>query len=115
MLSSLIFSAQKMKNVKVIKTSKLCDGPSKLCISMNITKQHLNRIDLTNLKNDKIWLEDDPEFDKKKFKIVHSSRIGIASAGVEWSTKPLRFYILSNDSVSKRDKAAEEELNFELG
>lgn len=81
---------------------------------MDITKHNLNKIDLTDTNNDKIWLEDDPNFDKEKIKIVYCSRIGIASAGVEWSIKPLRFYIFNSDSVSKRDKAAEEELNFEL-
>lgn len=80
---------------------------------MNITKQHLNKMDLTDLENNDIWLEDDPFFDKEKIKIVRTSRIGIASAGREWATKPLRFYILHNDSVSKRDKAAEKELDFD--
>ncbi|XP_018569225.1 probable DNA-3-methyladenine glycosylase [Anoplophora glabripennis] len=108
------FRVRKVKSIQnEIKTTKLCDGPSKLCISMNITKQNLNKIDLTDLKNDKMWLEDDPDIDKE-IRIVHTSRIGIASAGVEWTIKPLRFYILNNDSISKRDKAAEEELDFDI-
>lgn len=84
-------------------------------MSMNITKQNLNKIDLTDLNNDKIWLEDDPDTNKENIKIVYTSRIGIATAGVEWAIKPLRFYLLNSDSVSKRDKAAEEELAFDLG
>ncbi|KAJ8970213.1 hypothetical protein NQ314_001360 [Rhamnusium bicolor] len=94
---------------KLIKTSKLCDGPSKLCIAMNITKADFNKVDITDPENTAMWLEDDPEFDQEKI-IVHTSRIGIASAGVEWANKPLRFYILNNDSVSKRDKKAEKDL-----
>ncbi|XP_018569218.1 probable DNA-3-methyladenine glycosylase [Anoplophora glabripennis] len=109
------FRAQKMKSKKnEIKTSKLCDGPSKLCISMNITKQNLNKVDVTDPENREIWLEDDPEFEKENIKIVHTSRIGIASAGVEWASKPLRFYILNNDSVSKRDKVAEEDFHSDV-
>ncbi|KAJ8925042.1 hypothetical protein NQ315_001213, partial [Exocentrus adspersus] len=108
------FRAQKLKtNKNAIQPPKLCDGPSKLCISMNITKESMNKLDLTDLSNDTMWLEDDPDFDRDGMKIVCTSRIGIASAGVEWATKPLRFYILHNDSVSKRDKAAEEELDFD--
>lgn len=78
---------------------------------MNITKQYLNKIDVTDLENNEIWLEDDPDHDKKDINIVCSSRIGVASAGREWATKPLRFYILNSESVSKRDKAAEKEFN----
>ncbi|XP_028151354.1 uncharacterized protein LOC114344732 isoform X2 [Diabrotica virgifera virgifera] len=97
--------AQKSKSIKNFKPTKLCDGPSKLCMAMDITKEYINKLDLTDLKNDKLWLEDDPEFEQN-FTVVHSARIGINRAE-EWNTKPLRFYILSNDSVSKRDKAAE--------
>lgn len=38
--------------------------------------------------------------------MIHSARIGINRAE-EWNTKPLRFYILNNESISKRDKIAE--------
>lgn len=95
---------------KLIKSSKLCDGPSKLCMAMNITKAHFNKVDITDPENNEMWLEDDAEFENEKITIVHTSRIGIASAGAEWSQKPLRFYILNNDSVSKQDKKAEREL-----
>ncbi|XP_023028411.2 uncharacterized protein [Leptinotarsa decemlineata] len=101
--------AQKNKRGKQIETiSKLCDGPSKLCIAMNITKENCNKIDLTDLKNEDIWLEEHPEI-VEDFTVVHTSRIGINNAG-EWTTRPLRFYILGNKCVSKRDKLAEKEL-----
>lgn len=98
------FRAEKSKSPKSFKPLKLCDGPSKLCIAFNITKD-LNKMDLTDLQNDLFWLEDDPEWDED-FKVIHSARIGINRAE-EWNTKPLRFYILNHESVSKRDKAAE--------
>ncbi|CAH1281818.1 unnamed protein product [Diabrotica balteata] len=97
--------AQKHKSIKNFKPAKLCDGPSKLCIAMDITKEYINKLDLTDLKNNNLWLEDDSEFEQD-FTVVHSARIGIKRAE-EWNTKPLRFYILNNDSVSKCDKAAE--------
>lgn len=36
--------------------------------------------------------------------------MGIESAGREWADKPLRFYLLGNPSVSKRDRGREREL-----
>ncbi|KAJ8957524.1 hypothetical protein NQ318_020562 [Aromia moschata] len=100
------------KGRRILKFSKLCDGPSKLCIAMNITKDNLNKADLTDPQNNTIWLEDDPKFDSKKITVVHTSRIGIASAGKLWASRPLRFYILNNDSVSRRDKKVEKELEL---
>ncbi|CAH1099993.1 unnamed protein product [Psylliodes chrysocephalus] len=100
------FRVQKTKsnNTKSLKIAKLCDGPSKLCIAFDIKKENVNKINLTDLKNDSLWLEDDPFYDD--FKVIHSARIGINRAE-EWNTKPLRFYILNNESVSKRNKTAE--------
>lgn len=87
-----------------MKITELCNGPSKLCISLNITKDNCNKLDLS--QNDLLWLEFDPEF-KDNIQIVRTSRIGIKSAGVDWASKPLRFYIFKNLYVSKRDKQAE--------
>lgn len=81
----------------------MCNGPSKLCISFNITKNLCNKLDLCN--NEELWIEDDSC--SEDIQIVTSSRIGIESAGEEWANKPLRFYILGNSSVSKRDKIVE--------
>lgn len=94
----------KYSNTKKLKLTELCNGPSKLCISMNITKENCNMLDLS--ASDALWLEVDPEF-KENIQIVRTNRIGIQSAGVEWASKPLRFYILQNPYVSKRDKKAE--------
>lgn len=61
-------------------------------------------------ENDELYVETHPEYDDSNFKIVKTSRIGINSAGEEWAKKPLRFYILNNCFVSKRDKKAEKDL-----
>lgn len=89
-----------------IKSVNLCNGPSKLCIAMNITKQNANKLDLTDLLNDQLlWIEDGPTVNQRN--IVHTSRIGIGPSAEEWIVKPLRYYISTNHSVSKRDKNAE--------
>ncbi|KAJ8976896.1 hypothetical protein NQ317_014067 [Molorchus minor] len=87
------FRAQKAKKKKVLKSPELANGPSKLCMAMNITKDKQNKLDLTDLQNDQMWLEDDPEFDDTKIKVVHTTR---------------------NESVSKRDKKAEKDLDPSL-
>lgn len=91
------------KTKKKLKVNELCNGPSKLCKSLNITKILCNKLDLCN--NDELWIEND-DYDEE-INIVTSSRIGIESAGEEWANKPLRFYILGNSSVSKKDKTVE--------
>lgn len=87
---------------KKLKQHELANGPSKLCIAFSITKEH-NKYSMCSHKG--IWIEEDSK--KNEFSIVSCSRIGIDSAGTEWASKPLRFYILGNNSVSKRDKKAE--------
>lgn len=77
-------------------------------MSLNITKANTNKVDLAD--NEVLWIEDPDKMDE--FKVVSTSRIGIASAGEEWAKKELRFYILGNPCVSKRDKKAES--NFEI-
>lgn len=89
---------------QLYKIHELCNGPSKLCMSMNIEKKNLNKENMIN--SDQLWLEEDEDY-KNDHKVVVTSRIGIASAGSEWANKPLRYYIFGNSSVSKRDKNAE--------
>ncbi|KAF5304422.1 hypothetical protein FQR65_LT07952 [Abscondita terminalis] len=99
----------KAKNLsKQFKDHELGNGPSKLCMSMNITKDACNKIDMCT--SDSLWIEDDPNYENN-FKTVVTSRIGIQSVGEEWAKKPLRFYILGNTSVSRRDRSAESNLN----
>ncbi|KRT80772.1 hypothetical protein AMK59_5859, partial [Oryctes borbonicus] len=77
------------KSKKDIKLKDLCNGPSKLCTSFQITKKDCNMMDLKT--SDSLWIEDDPKFMVNK--VIHTGRIGIAAAGVEWAQKPYRFYI----------------------
>ncbi|KAL1518062.1 hypothetical protein ABEB36_001743 [Hypothenemus hampei] len=88
------------------KPQYLCNGPSKLCIAMNINKNNCNKLDLTDPNNQDLWLENDSE----QTSIIKTSRIGIDRVIEEWRLKPLRFYIYGNINVSKRDKKAESEL-----
>lgn len=94
---------QTVKTKKMLKTNELCNGPSKLCMSLNINKDQCNKLDLSN--NEELWIEYDAL--ENDVQIVTSSRVGIESAGEEWANKPLRFYVLGNPSVSKRDKIVE--------
>lgn len=100
----MLFLARCSKNSKELRVTELCNGPSKLCISMNITKENCNKLHVC--ENQYLWLELDPQFEES-IQVVRTSRIGIKSAGVEWASKPLRFYIFKNLYVSKRDKQAE--------
>ncbi|XP_058794838.1 uncharacterized protein LOC131666308 isoform X2 [Phymastichus coffea] len=88
-----------MKNLKI---HELCNGPSKICIALQLVKQH-SRYSLCNWKE--LWIEDDGK--QGEFKIVECPRIGIESAGAEWANKPLRYYVYGHKCVSKRDKKAE--------
>ncbi|KAK2576211.1 hypothetical protein KPH14_005581 [Odynerus spinipes] len=94
---------------KNFKVHELCNGPSKLCMSFQLHKNH-SKYSMCIWKN--LWLEDDSF--KEEIKIVKCARIGIDSSGPEWSNKPLRYYIYGNRSVSKRDKKAEELLTSSL-
>lgn len=97
---------QKVRSQKTLKEKDLCNGPSKLCQALKISKDKFNKVDMTS--SDEIWLEDGEDLPETK--IVTGARININYAE-EWAQKPLRFYILGNKSVSKRDKAAEDSLS----
>jgi DNA-3-methyladenine glycosylase len=91
---------------KELKAQDLCNGPAKLCMSFSITKSLCNEQDLTTW--DGMWMQEDESIVPRE--IVTSHRIGIDSVGTKWASKPFRFYLLGNDSVSRRDKAKEEAL-----
>lgn len=95
---------KKKQAFKSLKDIDLCNGPSKLCISMDIHKDNCNKLNLCD--NDLLWLESSPNFNET-LNIVTAKRIGIDSAGEEWANKPLRFYIFGNPHVSKRNRTAE--------
>lgn len=95
--------SRKSESTKTFKEHQLCNGPSKLCMSFNINKEICNKLDLCD--SDELWIEHN--YENREIQVVTSSRIGIESAGEEWVNKPLRFYVLGNKSVSKRDKIVE--------
>ncbi|XP_030766092.1 probable DNA-3-methyladenine glycosylase [Sitophilus oryzae] len=106
---------RKAKKGKVIEKSHvICNGPAKLCISMDINKANCNKLDLGDPENDILWIEDDFQMENSEIQVVKTSRIGIDSAGEEWARKPLRFYIAGNTSVSKLDKRAEKQLESHI-
>eukprot|EP00794_Sanderia_malayensis_P009257 gene9257-10235_t len=91
-----------------IKNHALCNGPSKLCTALSISKDSLNKEDMTS--SARFWVERDQQPDHAESEIVKSRRIGIDSYGMEWASKPYRFYVMGDKHVSVRDKAAEEQL-----
>ncbi|XP_078397518.1 DNA-3-methyladenine glycosylase [Cetorhinus maximus] len=88
---------------KPLKDHELCNGPSKLCQALDITKT-FDRGDLAT--STEIWMEPGPG-EITGADIVSTSRIGIGYAG-EWVSKPLRFYIKGNKCVSVVDRKAEQ-------
>ena len=88
-----------------LKPHQLCNGPSKLCQALQITKDDLNQIDMTT--SDDFYVVDDGHPPITDDQIVETTRIGIDSYGVEWASKPLRFYVINNKCVSVRNKNAE--------
>ena len=96
--------AKSKSGKSIMKDSALCNGPSKLCTALAITKENVNKECLVD--SDGIWIEKDDNI-SHKFEIVVSKRIGIDSYGKEWASKPFRFYILGNSCISIKDKEAE--------
>ncbi|XP_072107537.1 DNA-3-methyladenine glycosylase [Mobula birostris] len=87
---------------KPLKDHQLCNGPSKLCQALDITKS-FNKEHLATGTG--LWMERGPEAIVET-DIISTSRIGIGYAG-EWVSKPLRFYIKGNKCVSVIDRKAE--------
>lgn len=81
------------RGAKNAKATNLTNGPSKLCMAMNITKAQ-NRSDLTNPP---LYIEEASPISQQE--IVETTRIGVDYAG-EWKNKPWRFYIKENRFVS---------------
>ncbi|XP_014276395.1 DNA-3-methyladenine glycosylase isoform X2 [Halyomorpha halys] len=97
------FGKNPKKQRKSYKLNELCNGPSKLAIAMNIDS-HFSGNDLVT--SPEIWIESGPVSIEDEH-IVESPRIGIESTDSFWASKPFRYYILGNRSVSKRNKKAE--------
>lgn len=91
---------QRRKNTTPLKTHQLCNGPSKLCQALDMTKDSCNKLDLST--SNVLWLEAGTSIPESQ--VVIGKRIGIESAGEEWANKPLRFYVADNKFVSVFEK-----------
>ncbi|XP_033749821.1 putative 3-methyladenine DNA glycosylase isoform X2 [Pecten maximus] len=96
-------SNQRKEGSKALKTKDLCNGPSKFCQALAISKNAINKQDLVSSPD--IWMVAGDQIDDQH--VVNSKRINIGYAE-EFVDKPYRFYILDNKCVSVRDKKAEE-------
>ncbi|KAL5018871.1 hypothetical protein ScPMuIL_004593 [Solemya velum] len=92
-------------SAKPISTEDLCNGPSKLCQALELTRGNADKVNLT--KSEFLWLEADEELSDSE--VVTCKRINIDYAD-DWKDKPLRFYVLGNSAVSVRDKDAEKQM-----
>ncbi|XP_069137255.1 uncharacterized protein [Argopecten irradians] len=96
-------SNQRKEGAKALKTKELCNGPSKFCQALAISKNTINKQDLVSCPD--IWMVAGDKVSDQS--VVVSKRINIGYAE-EFVDKPYRFYILDNNCVSVRDKKAEE-------
>lgn len=85
----------KRRGTKQRKNNNLTNGPSKLCIAMNISRSQ-NKTDLTSPP---LYIKDAPAVPQKN--IAKTTRVGIDYAG-EWKYKPWRFFIRENKFVSAK-------------
>jgi DNA-3-methyladenine glycosylase len=79
------------------KITNVANGPSKLCIAMNISKLQ-NETDLTAPP---LYIKDATSIPEKD--IVETTRIGVDYAGV-WKNEFWRFYVKGNNYVSVKSK-----------
>ena len=82
---------QAYRNQRVLKN--LCSGPGKLVYAMGITRS----LNACSLREPPLYLAD-PVAAPEKFKIVTTTRIGIAKG----AALPLRFYIKGNPFISRK-------------
>jgi len=85
----------KRRGARQAKAANLTNGPSKLCMAMDISKSQ-NKTDLTSPP---LYIEDAPPVPKED--IVETTRIGVDYAD-EWKNRPWRFYIKRNSFVSAK-------------
>jgi len=85
----------KRRHAKEGKPANLTNGPSRLCMAMNITKTQ-NKTDLTAPP---LYIKNAPAIPEEQ--IAEATRIGVDYAG-EWKNRPWRFYIKHNSCVSAK-------------
>lgn len=97
-------AVRRREGARQLKDKELCNGPSKLCQALDISRS-FDRRDLAS--DAEVWLERDPDADPAQPRdIVSAARIGIGSHG-GWAMKPLRFYLRGHPCVSVVNKEAE--------
>jgi DNA-3-methyladenine glycosylase len=84
------------KNSRWISDAKLANGPGKLCNYLKLDKSFYGE-DVT--KSTRLWLTEGDRISKKY--IAHGSRINIDYAGTHYASRPWRFWIRHNPSVSR--------------
>ncbi|MBI5913373.1 DNA-3-methyladenine glycosylase [Candidatus Azambacteria bacterium] len=88
--------ARMEKNRKITALHNLASGPGKVCEAFGITK----RMNGVVIPSPHIWVEDRGEAVKEE-DIVKAPRVGVAYAGA-CARYPWRFYIKSNEFISKK-------------
>ncbi|XP_068193993.1 DNA-3-methyladenine glycosylase [Antennarius striatus] len=97
-------AARRKEGACRVKDKDLCNGPSKLCQALDVSR-YFDRRDLAS--DPDMWLENDPNANSEEpYNIVSATRIGIESHG-EWAKKPWRFYLCGHPCVSVVNKVAE--------
>lgn len=84
---------RKLLNIEDIINTKVCNGPGKLCVAMNITK---NEDGLRLFDNKSLFITTAKNLEENE--IVTTTRIGLTKA----AEKPYRFYIKDNPFISKK-------------
>ena len=85
----------KRRGTKQTEAIKLTNGPSKLCMAMDISRPQ-NKTDLTSPP---LYIKNAPSIPIDQ--IVQTTRIGVDYAG-KWKNNPWRFYIKENSYVSTK-------------
>ncbi len=78
----------------------LCNGPSKLCMSLAISRIEFDQKDLTSA--DSLLFVEDDGFRIDESDVAQRARIGMGKSAEEWKDKPLRFFVSGNSFVSKQ-------------
>lgn len=88
------------KPVKSLEDWEIANGPGKLCIAFDLTRNNGDRVDLST--SETMWLEENSSDGtyEKKFDIELSRRIGIDSTPLESRNQLWRFFIKDNFHVS---------------
>ncbi|KAF2369236.1 Methylpurine-DNA glycosylase (MPG) [Trinorchestia longiramus] len=94
-----------------LKPHQLCNGPSKLCIALDIDKARFNKTDLC--VSPELFIEAGKSVEAEE--VVECKRVGIESVELPWRDEPLRYYVRGCASVSVRDRSAEAAVNHVQG